>query len=374
MRNCYSLVVAMALFVLPGAARAQPYRASVVKDIRWLGRGNAGVAVVSDGTAAFYNPGGLGKKSGYGVSLLNPAVGGNKNIYDAAKVFLESSPQSIADYLDPFMGLPLAGQASIFPYLRLPHFMAGYFVANDEVLFLHNPVNPELDVNYRYDRGVVLGGGVDFAEKLFVGASVRYQKRAMLQDTFGGSVITDLSLEALMRDVKEGEGWGLNVGAQYRHDLGKDQAIHGGVAISDVGNTTFRVQSLGLGIPARQATDISVGFGYTGRVPGVEYALLLDFNDLSNFAESYSKKVNFGAEVSVPVVTVRGGFHHGYWSAGASLWVLPFLSIDMASYAEELGVAGGQRSNRYYMIGLQMGVELGAQKKGRKQKYTLDHL
>ena len=370
MRRSYAVVLALGF---TASASAELYRTPVYRDIRWLGRADTGVALISDGTAAFYNPGGLGKGDSVDISLLNPFVGANRNVYDSAQTFLESNPESISDYLDPFMGMPLAAQASYFPYLRLPHFMAGYFIVNAQVMRLRNPVNPELNIDYRYDRGVVLGGGFDVAEKLFVGASFRYQKRSMIKDTLSGSIITDLSLDQLLDRLTEGEGWGLNLGAQYRHELAAGQALHFGVAFEDIGNTTFRSQTIKKGAPLTQATYTSAGFAYTGQVTGFSYAFLLDFKNLSQFDESYSKKVQVGAEVALPVFTLRGGMHQGYWTAGLSATVLPFLTLDFATYGEELGVAGGQQDNRYYMLGLQMSMELN-HKKQRKQKYTLDHL
>ncbi len=369
MRGRYSL----ALIFVAASAQSAIYRTPVYRDIRWLGRANTGVALISDGTAAFYNPGGLGKSDSYNISLLNPSLGGNKNIYDAANVFMASSPETISEYLDPFMGIPLAAQASYFPYIKVPNFMAGYFLVNSQVLHLRNPVNPELNIDYRYDRGVILGGGFDIADKIFLGASFRYQKRSMIKDVLGGSTVTDLSLESLLSNLTVGEGWGLNLGAQYRHELSTNQAFHIGVAFEDVGFTTFNSQTLGQGAPLTQATYTSVGLAYTGQVPGISYAVLMDLKNLGEFDESYSKKVQFGAEVSIPAFTFRGGMYQGYWTAGLSATVLPFLTIDLATYSEELGVSGGQDDNRFYMIGLQMGMELN-KKKQRKQKYTLDHL
>jgi len=375
MRSGHALRLAAlaSMTAVSGWASAQLYRRPVYTDIRWLGRGGTGVALISDGTAAFYNPGGLGKSDAYQISLLNPAVGANQNIYDSAMAFMDSSPETISEYLDPFMGIPLSAQASYFPYLRVPHFMAGYFIANSETLYLRNPVTPELNIDYRKDSGIVLGGGLGIEDRFFVGASLRYQKRAMINDTLGGSIISDISLDTLLDEIKRGEGWGLNVGAQYRHELGSDQAVHAGVAFEDVGRTTFRSQTTGRGSPRTQATYASAGVAYTGQVPGVSYAFLLDFKNLTYTGQSYSKKIHAGVELAMPIVTVRGGLYQGYWSAGLSTTIFPFLTLDLASYAEELGIGGGQHVNRYYMLGLQMSMELN-QKKQRKQKYTLDHL
>lgn len=360
-------------FLVCANANARFYQSPIYKDIRWLGRANTGVALISDGTALFYNPAGLAKDGIYNVSLVNPAVGANRNIYDSALTFMGSSPQTINEYFEPLMGKPLAAEATVFPYIRVPNFAAGYFLANSQVYHFQNPVNPTLEIDYRYDRGVILGGGYSYLDKLFMGASIRYHNRSMILDSFSGATITELSLQSLLDRIKQGIGWGLNLGLQYRHEITKDQNLHLGVAFEDVGYTTFRSQTLGVGEPLTQATRASVGLAYTGTVPGFSYAFLIDANNLMDYDQSYSKKIQFGAELAMPVMTVRGGMYQGYWTAGLSTSLLPFLTLDIATYAEELGVAGGQQSNRYYMIGLQMGIELN-KKKQRKQKYTLDHL
>lgn len=353
---------------------AEFYHTPTYSDIRWLGRGNTGVALISDGTAAFYNPAGLGKSGVYNISVLNPSLGGNRDSYDAAKVFLDSSPESISDYLEPFMGRAISAQATYFPYVRVPNFMFGYFIANSETFFLRNPVTPELNIDYRYDRGLIMGGAYEVIPGLSVGASLRFQRRSMIKDILGGAIITDLSLDALLDKVKVGEGFGLNLGAQYRREISASQSLHFGMAMQDATTTRFYSKSLGTGEPLTQARYLSLGVAYTAQLPGVSFALLLDGNDLTRPQISYSKRMQIGAEVALPMVTVRGGMYQGYWSAGMSVAMLPFLTLDLASYAEELGVSGGQRSSRFYMMGLQMGMELLEQKKGRKQKYTLDHL
>jgi hypothetical protein len=365
--------LALICFAWSSISIAELYRTPIYRDVRWLGRADTGVALISDGSAAFYNPGGLGRNEAFRFSLLNPMLGANRNIYDSAMAFMSSSPQSISEYLDPFMGVPLAAQANYFPHIQMPNFMVGYFIANSQSMKLTNPVSPSLNIDYRYDRGVILGGGVDIQKKLFLGASLRYHKRSMIKDVLGGATITNASLESLLENLTLGEGWGLNLGAQFRHEISETQALNFGVAVQDLGRTTFRSQVLETGAPLTQATYTSVGVAYTGQVPGLSYAVLVDVNNLGQYDESYSKKVQLGAEVAIPGFTFRGGMHQGYWTAGLSTSVLPFLSIDLATYGEELGVAGGQDDNRYYMLGLNIGLDL-EHKKRRKQKYTLDHL
>ena len=56
------------LFFFCSAAHAGNYLRDVFRDIRWLGRGNTGVATIDDGTAMFYNPGALGITETYSFS------------------------------------------------------------------------------------------------------------------------------------------------------------------------------------------------------------------------------------------------------------------------------------------------------------------
>ncbi len=340
------------------------------RDIRWLGRGNTGVAAVNDGTAAFYNPAALGRIDTYSFQLVNPAAGGGENFYTTAKEIssLTDSAKSMSDRFSPFLGKPLGTSAHVFPHAATPNFVMGFYDYLDFSILYRDPVYPSMTIDGRNDYGLVIGTGFQLVKNFYLGASLRYVKRQQLYEGMtAGSLMGDPS--GLVNSIrKKGEAFGLNVGALYFGNLSSKLVLGIGAAVEDVGMTKFR-GTRGL-TPVPQVQMVNFGSVLGLRIKYIEIDMLFDTRNTLDSKVHYTKKIFMGTEVRLPIFDIRGGMHHGYWAGGLSMAVLPFMDIDFSTYADELDYAAGLRANRIWMLGIRMGIAI-KKKQGRRQRFTL---
>ncbi len=385
MHSTYTLRFACALLCLTTAklgfaGRVGPdYRRDAYRDIRWLGRGNAGLAVIQDGTSVFYNPGGIARNEKFNISILNPYIGANQN---AATSYLQFTTltggggETLSERFEPFLGKPLALQGGVFPYVATPNFVGGVYDSLDFSLQFRDPVYPRLEIQARNDYGIVTGYGQSlFNKKLTLGASIRLIRRKIIQENLTAGTLLANSSTLLTTSIRNGDGYGLNLGAQFQHDIGTKHFLALGAAIEDFGFTRFR-NSGAKPLPGRQYQTAGVGGAYGFRSPVVDTTIMLDIKNFMVDTGSFTKKLFMGVEVDLPLADLRAGYYQGYWTAGFSLSVLPLIDLDVTSYAEELDYGSGQRTNRFWMLGIRTGLELkgGAKGKKKKQKYTLDNI
>ncbi len=77
----------------------------------------------------------------------------------------------------------------------------------------------------------------------------------------------------------------------------------------------------------------------------------IDYRYLNSSNIQIGKQLHAGLEVELPILTLRGGFNQGYYTAGVSFdfWI---LRIDAATYGVELGEYPGQHEDRRYVIAI----------------------
>ncbi len=346
------------------------------RDIRLLGRGNTGVAAVTDASALFYNPAGLAHSQSYNVNVANSWLGGAQNIIDSfsnLKDVTDDKNASLSSKFSPFLGKPLGLEGGFFPGIAIPHFAAGFWDYMKLDLTYRNPVNPELEIDGRNDYGLLTGFAVKVIPDLAIGASMRYQRRRFVYAHVTGGAVINGTGSTLDDYVKSGEAYGLTLGTQWRRKMGKNSWYALGTTLEDVGDTRFRNSKIGSDAPPPQEMAWSTGtaLGFASRL--ADATLLWDMRQLNNKNLSYTKKVFLGADLSLPVVDMRAGFFHGYWTAGLTLKILPLFDLDVTSYAEELDSSAGIRKNRIYMLGLRAGLAIKTQAKSvNRQKAILD--
>lgn len=348
------------------------------RDIRWLGRGNTGIAVITDGTAAFYNPGGIAANRTLSFSLLNPSLAVN---YDGAmnaatlSQLLGGDSDDILTVLEPIAGKPVTVMGSVFPHISVPYFMFGLWDYLDASFEYRNPVNPTLQADGRNDRGIVVGAGTSILDRIHVGTSLRYQiRQSATQVVTADALLNATDTQALIDEIlRTGTGYGMNLGIQYEQPLTGPQYLAFGLAVEDFGFTKFKNKTIAPD-PLSQAQMINLGLAYGFSSTVVDGLFLLDYKMIREDSVHPSKKIFIGAEFDLPIITARGGLFQGNWTAGFSMALLPVLDLDFATYAEELDYAAGIRTNRVYMIGLKTGLEVSTKGSkrggfGRKGKY-----
>jgi len=349
------------------------------RDVRQLGSGNAGIGFVDGGLAAFMNPAGIAAAKGISFKFVDGSFGGNdsfRSSYTALAPMLTGGGggQTLSEKFSPFLGQPLGLQGSFFPYLMAPGFMIGAWDYFDFSFLYSDPVYPRLEAKVRNDYGIIFGFAKTFFDRLAIGASLRYQKRKYINEAFTTDTILTATTQTLLSSFQRGDGYGLNVGLQFKQPLGSGQVAVLGIAVEDVGQTRFKPQARGDVAPPSQYQSVNVGFGYGFSSAVADFKFSFDGHNVYERGGSYTKKLFTGVDLALPLADFRAGLYQGYWTLGLTLKVIPFIEIDFTSYAEEMGVIASQRQNRWYLIGLNFGMDIkGVSRTGKKkQRYSLD--
>jgi hypothetical protein len=341
----------------------------VYRDVRWLARGNTGIALVDDESSLFYNPAGLGFQRGFKLSILNGNGGTGQDLYSSASDVsgLGSSSKTLSQQAAPFLGSNLAFSAGTFPHVVVPYFGFGFWSQTDGTFMYQNPVSPELRVRSKMDYGILAGGAIKLHPKISFGVSIRYQKRRYIAQRFTGGSILTTSVADLAKIPKFGEAWAVNTGLQARESLGKFGFASLGVAIEDLGDTKFRGTNSSK-LPPSQAASVNAGgsLGFSSEI--LDLALLSDFRQITTPDVHITKKIFLGAEVSFLATDVRVGLYQGYWTAGLGFRFVPLFDLNLTTFGEELGYVAGQRENRVYMIGISSAIGLSGKDRGKKEK------
>jgi hypothetical protein len=329
--------------------------ADIGYSVRALGMGNAYTAVVNNSDAIYYNPAGLAKIKGFRWTILDPTLGINNldSYQDYLDIINDSSDtQSIINQLYGENVTILLGMKSL---ITMGGFSFGAYGVADSNFSINNPVFPNIDATYRVDYALVAGWGLDLIpDMLSIGFQSRRINRTGGTVPIGVSTIATLDSQAIQDELSR-------TGIGYAFDLGTTLTFPGAlkptIAFSwrDVGNTKFLPTGSSLAPNSvKQEQIIGLGINYESLLMDIRPAL--DFRFLNDGDMQLGKKINLGIEFSWPLIDVRGGFHQGYYTLGASfdLWLMRF---DVATYGVELGVYPGQLEDRRYMM--QISFEFG---------------
>lgn len=124
-----------------------------------------------------------------------------------------------------------------------------------------------------------------------------------------------------------------------------------------MGGMSFRSEDPNARIPSEK-NDMSVGVALSFDTPLLSIGPAIDFRYLNREDIQLMRKLNFGIEIGVPLIDIRGGFHEGYYTAGLGL-NLGLFQLDLATYGVELGAYPGQIEDRRYVLEFKMELGLG---------------
>ncbi len=237
--------------------------------------------------------------------------------------------------------------------------MIGVAVYNhlDALVQVDNPVYPEIYTSVVNDYGYVLGFGVPIAPIFHLGANFRYVKRTGSRVPYGAAFIADLDSDEIYENVTAwGKGYGVDLGANFVIPAPFFTAVVSGVW-KNVGEMKFRSENPNANIPTEK-NDMTLGVALNFDMPLLSIAPALDFRYLNRDDLQLTRKINFGIEIGLPLVDIRGGFHEGYYTAGAGL-NLGLFQVDVATYGVELGAYPGQIEDRRYVLEFKMEIGVG---------------
>jgi hypothetical protein len=340
------------------AAVAEPI-STMHSTTRALGMGDAYTALSADSSALFYNPAGLAKVRGLNLKVFSLRAGGSGlDAYQKIKDLNTDSSSAFSDAIDELYGDHVWSGVGGEMAITAPMFGIAVYDHAETLVEVHNPVYPEVYTGIVNDYGYVMGLGVPLGPFLQAGLSLRYVKRTGARIPWGASFVADLDADTIFSNVT---GWGKGYGADSGLNLVVPAPFFSATISAvwkNMGGMTFRSEDLNANIP-KEDNDITLGAALLFDTPIVSVAPAVDVRRLNDPDVQLTRKINFGVEVGVPLIDIRGGFHEGYYTYGLGV-NLGLFRVDAATYGVELGEYPGQIEDRRYVVEFTMELGVGS--------------
>ncbi len=339
-------------------------------EIRYLARsprsllmGDAYTAHADDEYTLFYNPAGLGRSKLVELTPINPDIGVT-NILDDLDRF-DNFPKGPAEIADRIMGYPVYIHAGATPTLKFGPVAFSMFVNSSTSIVLRNRVYPQIDIDYRLDRGFVMGYAYSFGNggkfekrnpfeskkknvpsagrRTSIGVGVKHINRQGLQGSyslFGSTLLgairsNDNDMGAIRQALgfSKGKGWGGDLGIEHAMSSGNSELAFG-ASILDVAGTKFK-KTQGIEPVPEQEMMVNLGASWRQDFTLFDYGIYLDMHPI-NHNLPFSRQIHFGMEFGIPIVRAFFGLSQGHTSYGVeiNLW---FLKMTAGFYDVELG-------------------------------------
>ena len=336
--------------------------------------GDAFTAVADDEYTLFYNPAALGRNKGVSFTPLNISIGGTNVLgdMDRFKNFPKKDPAGIADRI---INYPVSLQASAFPGFKMAQLGFNLFLSSNTNMVLRNAIHPYLDVDYRYDRGFIMGyaynlgsgasssrikksarSKINSGQRASIGMAIKHMNRQGLAekfDLFGttllnkiNSGVSDVDSLKTALGYSEGKAWGVDIGAEVAYSAGRS-LLTAGASILDVGGTQFnRVKGTGE-IPKQEMT-VNSGVAYKQDFGFFDYTLAVDLKPMTSNID-FGRKIHVGTALSFPVLTFYGGWSEGYVSYGTTIKFWP-IKLTAGFYGVEVGTHYKEQEAKRFIV------------------------
>jgi len=351
-------VISLLMMFALTAGRLSAETSTLNSNVRALGMGDAYTALADDSSSLFYNPAGLARVRGINLKLFSLRVGASGlEAYSKIKDLNSDDENAYADALRELYGEHVWSGAGGSAAFTVP--MIGFAIYNhaDALIRIDNPVYPEIYTSVINDYGYVLGFGIPLAPVFHLGMNLKYIKRSGARMPFGASFIADLDSDAIYNNLtKWGKGYGVDLGVNFVIPAPFFSATLSAVW-KNMGEISFRSEDPTADIP-RELNDITLGAAFSFDTPLLSIAPAVDIRYLNREDLQLTRKLNFGIEIGIPLIDIRGGFREGYYTAGLGV-NLGLIQVDAATYGVELGDYPGQIEDRRYVLELTMELGLG---------------
>lgn len=339
-------------------ASAHAETSTMNSSVRALGMGDAFTALADDSSALFYNPAGLARVRGINLKIFSLHAGASGlEAYNKIKDLDSSDQQAYANALRDLYGENVWSGLGGSTALTLPMFGFAIYDHADALIRVENPVYPEINTNVINDYGYVAGFGVPLGPFVHVGSNLRYVKRSGARMPYGASLVADLDSDKIYSKLTNwGKGYGADLGVNFVLPAPFFTATVSGVW-RNVGGMSFKSDDPNTHIPSEK-NDIGVGVALNFNTPLLSIAPAVDVRYLNREDLQLTRKLNFGIEVGIPLLDIRGGFHEGYYTAGLGV-NMGLFKVDVATYGVELGDYPGQIEDRRYVLEVTMELGLG---------------
>lgn len=330
---CVVLLGSTCAWALPPAGQVDGF----YEGARARAMGNAFVAIADDEESLYLNPAGLANMKGTTFTPLDLSLEGTTQDYTAVKNSLSSLKNITTNTLDILMGEDIYMRADYTPSLIMKNFGIGFISDQQFRLFTENKSLPQVQFGIQSTNGIqvgygmtVMGAGKKRRGELKLGIAVKMlYRRGGFYDLSPTQIIniSEDELKALVGNY--GQGYGVDLGAQYIYHLTPQLNLQAGSSYTDVGNTTFSATTADpiLG-------NLSIGgairydFNHFGATLSYEY---------SNMTQSLDARMrnHIGMEIDVPIIKIYAGMNEIWPTYGARV-DLGIVRVTATSYEEEI--------------------------------------
>jgi hypothetical protein len=296
--------------------------------------GNAFTAVADDEQAIFYNPAGLAgiKKFSLNLASVNGEV--SNDLISSVTSLSSAFENPGISTLNAFMGKNVYFRAQGTASLVLPGFGAAVLWDEQSALRLQNQSLIQATVGLQNTYGAQIGFGIPLLKLRRKKGELRFGvagKAMWRRGGFQNPTMTQLltfDLKSIANNLDNfGSGMGIDTGLQFVYSLNKKLLLMSGVAVTDLGDTSF---TNGVGSQKSNLTGgVAARFSHSDMVATLAY-------DYSHFFENmdWKKKNHLGLELKFPLLRLYTGLNQVYptYGVGLDFWLIRLMYL---SYAEE---------------------------------------
>ena len=324
--------------------------------------GDAYTAVAEDEMLLFYNPAALARNSGLTLIPLKasfhfPDVIEKEINFDTFEISLDerfknwpSEPEAISERI---LGYSVPFGVRTAPHLRVGGLGINVFALSKMRMNLANAVHPVLNLDYRYDRGFIVGYALNLTgqprsngHRSAIGVAFKTLNRQALKrriDLFGNEMLRITSEADSYRSLREGLGYSQGNGSGF--DLGWEHSFRSQKSTTtfaaswlDIDDIEFELEK-GSETPMPQKQSVNFGLAHFRDAGLVDYTLAMDYHNTLEALEQDQFSFNYlhlGARLRFPLLGLYLGHNAGYGSVGLSFSFFHF-DFKFGLYGLELG-------------------------------------
>ena len=351
------------------------------KDTRIMGMGGANIALGGEAASIFHNPAGLSgmdEEEGVEVDLFRLTGAFSQNtLAFFGDITSAQDATAIFDVVETYNGQNnhlTANDYSSLSYRgeNIAWSIGAYAGANLNFM-THQGLGSEgiLEVNGFVAGALIAGLSYDIADDIHVGLSTKIFNGYAASATLG--VVEVLALTDPNTDMVQyltdnvlSAFSATTFDAGVIYDL-EDLIPFMGFLNPSVAVSVQNIGQLDLGFYGTVPTTFNLGLALRPDIPFFsDWAIAVDYIDMFNAFDtvadldaSFGKRLRIGARASLlhnSIIQLTGstGIYNGAFTGGLEMRLL-FLTLEAATYAEEIGAYAGQNLDRRYQITMNIG-------------------